>query len=251
MKFRNASGLVFVSFLFGGCFLQVPIKEGVEAQPKSASKVEAEPPPSRLTAAIEANLLAEAEADFRAKRLLPNKHKKNAYDRFHSVLILNPSNARARSGLQAILLSSSENVRKLIRIDRFTQAQKRLNNLELYFPANELILDLKRELKKQKQRYYEEQQRAQKKIVNAGEQKVSDDQFILPVNGLKSDKTIALLNEIAQRLKSSDETIFIYARNDAEGRWIYKKLRDAVPGYRVRGDIRYSDRPRIKILPPI
>jgi hypothetical protein len=41
----------------------------------------------------------------------------------------------------------------------------------------------------------------------------------------------------------------IIARTDVEGRWIYQKMRDAVPGYRVRGDIKLGNPPRVQLVP--
>lgn len=60
-----------------------------------------------------------------------------------------------------------------------------------------------------------------------------------------------MLEQLARRVSQSDESIMIYARNDAEGRWIYKTMKDAVGDYRIRGDIRISRQPALELLSPM
>ena len=67
----------------------------------------------------------------------------------------------------------------------------------------------------------------------------------------RSDALAANLGALAQRLRFSGETMMIVAKNDADARWIYKVMRKAVPGYRLRGDIKKGRTPRIEILPPL
>jgi hypothetical protein len=56
---------------------------------------------------------------------------------------------------------------------------------------------------------------------------------------------------VAQRVRESDETVLILARTDAEGRWIYKVMRESVGEYRIRGDIRITREPALVLQPPI
>ena len=49
---------------------------------------------------------------------------------------------------------------------------------------------------------------------------------------------------------ASNSLAMIIARTDVEGRWVYQKMREAAPGYRVRGDIKLGSPVRI-ILEPV
>jgi hypothetical protein len=51
-------------------------------------------------------------------------------------------------------------------------------------------------------------------------------------------------------LQASEATFLIRARTDEEGRWIYKTMRDAVGGYRLRGNIDVSGTPAIVVSTP-
>lgn len=56
------------------------------------------------------------------------------------------------------------------------------------------------------------------------------------------------LADIARRAVAQESRLLIVARNDAEGRWIYKQMRDAVDGYRLRGNIEVGDHPHIQLI---
>lgn len=233
-----------------GCNTTTATKtEPVIAVPES--QIVSSPKPS-MYEALEAKLLFQAEQAFRQKRYLPIAAKDNAYDRFHSVLMLNSDNSTAKAGLQAIMLSYSDRIRRLMEADRLDSAQNILTQVETYYPANGLLLELKKGI--------DEQRRAQaKQLVIASESSIEEpkqqryEEIKLNPKDLssKNDSAVELLNAIALRLQTTDESVMIYARNDAEGRWIYKQMKSAVKGYRVRGDIRYSKSPKIRILPPI
>ena len=197
---------------------------------------------------IEVAMLKRAEQAFR-KGDLTKPNYANAYDLFHSVLIINPENQQARSGLQAILIRYAEMIREATRKNQFSKSQRLLSQVEKYYPANDLLMELKKEAKKRKAAYM-----ARQKPVPAekpGDRNVSE--FVLPTYAL-SKRTAELtryIGEVAVRLKSSQEYVMIYARTDAEGRWIYSQLKKAVPGYRVRGDIKLGRKPRLVLLPPL
>lgn len=61
--------------------------------------------------------------------------------------------------------------------------------------------------------------------------------------GIKS-----VLSGIAQHARSQQSRLLIVARNDAEGRWIYQQMREAVKGFRLRGNIEYDAKPSIVLL---
>ncbi len=76
-------------------------------------------------------------------------------------------------------------------------------------------------------------------------------EYLLDASLLGKDdpQIITKLTEIAKKLKATNSLAMIIARTDIEGRWIYQKMRDAVPGYRVRGDIKLGSPARIQLVP--
>jgi signal recognition particle GTPase len=63
--------------------------------------------------------------------------------------------------------------------------------------------------------------------------------FTLDPAGLSSQNVemLSKLAEVAQHIQQIEATFLINARSDEEGRWIYKVMREAVGGYRLRGNI--------------
>lgn len=202
-------------------------------------------PQAAATAALEAKMLAKAERAFRAGRMTEPAHD-NAYDTFHSVLLLNPNNSQARAGVQAILIRYADLIRRALAEQDYYNAEILLNRAQIYFPANALLLDLKKELAEAREK--EDEQMLTKPPTDLA---IVD--YPLPSGALsrRSSTVSGYLARIAQRLKENGESVMIHARSDAEGRWIYKQLNDAVPGYRVRGDIRLGRAAKIVILPPL
>lgn len=202
-------------------------------------------PAEKARISLEERLLAEAEVAFRAGRLTEPAHN-NAYDRFQSVLMLNPGNSLARSGVQAILLSYADRIRNALKGGQAGAAASLLRQAEIYYPANTLLMDLKKEVGEVRAR--------EEELILANEPENSSRvDYPLPEGALsrKSSTITDYLKRIAQRVSESDELVLIYARTDSEGRWIYSQLKKAVPGYRVRGDIKIASSPKITILPPL
>jgi hypothetical protein len=59
------------------------------------------------------------------------------------------------------------------------------------------------------------------------------------------------LKALANRVQESKEFVLIYARNDAEGRWIYQQMRKASEDYRLRGNIKRHKKPRLVLAAPL
>ncbi len=59
------------------------------------------------------------------------------------------------------------------------------------------------------------------------------------------------LAALASRVQESKEYVLIYARNDAEGRWVYQQMREASEDYRLRGNIKRHKKPRIVLDAPL
>jgi hypothetical protein len=217
-----------------------PVKE---AQPQQVPEAAvAEPALSPKGASIR-SLLAEAEAALQQGRLTLPLHD-NAYDRFRAVQMLDPGNAAANGGLQAILLVYVDRVQQALATQRLQAAATELRRAREYFPEAEQLDALAKALS-QRSRALE--------AAAAPPPSVPGERISLPAQSLsdKSEEIQNLLIEVAQRVRESDETVLILARTDAEGRWIYKVMRESVGEYRIRGDIRITREPALVLQPPI
>jgi len=187
-------------------------------------------------------LLAEAESALQQGRLTLPLHD-NAYDRFQAVALLEPGNTTAATGLQAILLTYMDRVQQAMAANRLQAAASELRQARQYFPVAEPLDLLAQELRKRGRNL---------ETVAAPADK--GDRILLPAEPLSSrtEEIKSLLIQLAQRVQQSDETVIIHARSDAEGRWIYKTMREAVGEYRIRGDIRIiRQQPAIVFQSPI
>lgn len=164
----------------------------------------------------------------------------NAYDYFRAALKLDPNNARAKGGLQGIVMRYVDLARQAAARGNYSQATTMLNNARIVDPTNLLIKEVAAGLTEQI-----------KSAPPVEPYRGGANEFLLDASLLGKDdpKMIAKLTEIAQKLKSTNSLAMIIARTDVEGRWIYQKMRDAVPGYRVRGDIKLGSPPRVQLVP--
>ncbi|VUD40348.1 hypothetical protein TDB9533_00134 [Thalassocella blandensis] len=196
---------------------------------------------------LEKRFLAKAEAAFRKGNFFYPTHD-NAFDRFNAVLLLNPDNQQAKAGLQAILLRYTTVTRESIGEGRLSSAKSYLQELEEFYPDQPLVKKLRRQFNEKQKTMYRPKEQIMKaeKHLDYEEIKLSGTAL-----GDRSKAVVEALSSIAQRLQSTDESILIFARSDKEGRWIYKQMKQAVNDYRIRGDIRISSTPRIRILPPL
>ena len=76
--------------------------------------------------------------------------------------------------------------------------------------------------------------------------------FELDEQGLseQSLEMMAQLGEIGEFIRDREATFLIFARTDEEGRWVYRIMREAVGGYRLRGDIAVDSNPSIQVVLP-
>ncbi len=58
------------------------------------------------------------------------------------------------------------------------------------------------------------------------------------------------LGTIGELVRNYDATFLITARSDSEARWIYQVMREAVGGYRLRGNITLGSQPTIQVNIP-
>lgn len=164
----------------------------------------------------------------------------NAYDFFRAALKLDPNNSRAKGGLQGIVMRYVDLARQAAARGNYSQATTMLNNARIVDPDNLLIKEVAVGLTEQI-----------KSAPPVEAYRGGANEFLLDASLLGKDdpKIIARINEIAQKLKSTNGLAIIIARSDVEGRWIYQKMRDALPDYRVRGDIKLGGPPRVQIVP--
>lgn len=164
----------------------------------------------------------------------------NAYDYFRAALKLDPNNTRAKGGLQGIVMRYVDLARQAAARGNYSQATTMLNNARIVDPENLLIKEVSAGLTEQI-----------KSAPPVEPYRGGSNEYLLDANLLGKDdpQIIAKLTEIAQKLQSTNSLAMIIARTDVEGRWIYQKMRDAVPGYRVRGDIKLGSPPRVQLVP--
>lgn len=164
----------------------------------------------------------------------------NAYDYFRAALKLDPNNQRAKGGLQGIVMRYVDLARQAAARGNYSTATQMLNNARIVDPNNLLIKEVSAALSEQI-----------KSSPPVESYKGGSNEFLLDVNllGKEDPQMQARLAEIVNKLKSTNSLAMIIARTDNEGRWIYQKLREVDPEYRVRGDIKLGSPPRVKLEP--
>lgn len=164
----------------------------------------------------------------------------NALGYFREVLRLDPNNLRAKGGIQGIVLRYVDMARQAAARGQYERAQTLLNNARIVDPNNLLIKEVQDGLRVQMQA-----------TPAPTPYKGGANEYLLDAAAL-AKQTAAVktqLADIAQKIRASDSLAMIVARSDQEGRFIYQQLREASPGYLVRGDIQIGSPPRIKLVP--
>src|SRR5690606_14676305 len=156
----------------------------------------------------------------------------NALDRYRQVLQLDPGNAVALEGIEAIVLRYVDLADAAMRQGQYDQAETLLGRAASLNPARAELLA------------------ARERLTVARQTKVQ--RFDLDPKGLEGEslEVMVQLAEIARQIQRNESTFLINARTDAEGRWIYKVMREAVGGYRLRGNIDISSTPGILVMQP-
>ncbi|HEY6529488.1 MAG TPA: hypothetical protein VIZ65_12405 [Cellvibrionaceae bacterium] len=160
----------------------------------------------------------------------------NANDLYRAVLIMDPANLRAQEGIKKVSDAYPAQVEEAIAGKQYDAALRKLQKGLILFPANTQLKQMDAQIKAAK---FAQTQAAAKSTTIA-----------LPITELtaKTPALEATLRNIAKRVVASNEILIINARNDAEGRWIYKTMKDSV-GARLRGDIKISGAPSIQLHP--
>ena len=225
---------VALVLLLGSCTTP---EEQVIYVPEPAPVIAPEPPPIIMTdqelrrARLLADILYSAKQAFADNRLqLPAGN--NAYDRYQEVLDLDPGNAVALGGIQEIAV-------RYVELADAATALGQYDNAEAYLIRAMRINSALPELAP-----------ARERLEVARQNKME----VYPLDpAALSSKSVELLShlaEIAQHIQDQEATFLINARNDEEGRWIYKIMREAVGGYRLRGNIGISGTANILVTVP-
>lgn len=184
-----------------------------------------------VRARIIADILYEAAYAIDDNRLmLPAGN--NAYDRYREVLDFDPGNAVAIEGINEIVVRYTELANSAMNIAQFDNAKRMLARAASINGSNDLI------------------EAARGRLEEALKTRV--DFFVLNADDLASQaiEILVRISEIGQYVRNTDATFLITARNDEEGRWIYKIMRESVGGFRLRGNIVLGEEPGIQVNIP-
>jgi tetratricopeptide (TPR) repeat protein len=164
----------------------------------------------------------------------------NAFDFFRAALKLDPQNQRALKGLQGIAIRYVDLARESAAKSRYSEALKHLNSARMVDVSNPQIKEVAAAINEQI-----------KKTPPPEPYRQKENEYLLESRALskKEPQILSRLAEIAESVKSTNSLAIIVARSDTEGRWIYQQMREAVPGYKVRGDIKVGNPPRIQLVP--
>lgn len=254
--YLNASLLLMLVTMLTSCTLPNAKKLPTAVPPSELQAYpnqESQPQPGsvdRKTNPIAAQQLKKAEEFYRLGMFL-TPLEDNAFIRYRAVLMLEPNNRSASTGLDGILIHELGLVKDLLAESKYRAADKRVAELARYFPGAKALAEMKQKVDEARLAA-RQRSLAQKTVSTAkAEAEAQDDRIFLDADQLraKDERLIAELASLAKKVEAADNGVLIYARSDAEGRWIYQTMRDATPEYRIRGDIRIG-RPAIKLLSP-
>lgn len=227
--------LVAALVLAGGCATSGPPTPPAPPQPV-APPVPKGPSAEEIRQRAVQHFLARAEHAQR-EGFITMPAGASAYDFYLQVEQLDPGNTQAAAGIQTLVMQLVEQARDALRRRAFGRVSSLLNTADEIAPGNPLSREVRDQLQRERQRAREDVT-----LEGPGAQTVT-----LPERELsaRSEAMVQMLGSVAQRIREHQLRVVIVARTDAEGRWVYSQLREAVPGYRVRGDIKLGNPPRL------
>lgn len=206
---------------------QEPVESTIEYAPMIV-----EGPDPMLEARIKADILYAAKGAFDDDNLmLPAEN--NAYDRYWQVLGMDPTNEVALAGLDEIFMRYIELADVAMAGGQYDRAQGLLDRaVSIEYNNHEFVVA------------------AQDRLAAARLIKINF--YALNPVGITDQSIEILVNlwSLGQYIRNEGATFLITARNDEEGRWIYRVMRQSVDGYRLRGDITLGNEPGVLITIP-
>ncbi len=180
---------------------------------------------------ILADMLYEARLAYEDNRLM-SPAGSNAYDGFKAILDFEPDNEVALQGIRDIVMRYTELADAATRLGQYDSAQSYLNRAAGIGVNTGVIADARQRL---------EQARETRMEI-----------FDLDPDALtsRSLEMMVELGDIGQHIRNIEAVFLINARTDEEGRWIYKIMREAVGGSRLRGNIGIASEPSIQVVIP-
>jgi hypothetical protein len=153
----------------------------------------------------------------------------NAYDWYQQVLALDGANAKAHNGMRQITVRYVELAQRYYDQGMYVRAHQMLDGAGRVSASPGVVEALKRQYKLPPPK---------------------DNEFYLSVNALaeRGESIGDELMEITHRAVEAQSRLLIVARNDEEGRWIYRQMRSFTQDYRLRGNIQLGERPKIVLL---
>ncbi|MDG2421766.1 MAG: hypothetical protein P8N40_08710 [Gammaproteobacteria bacterium] len=234
----NLIRFLVLCLLLVGCESQQPIPSESSSIPDSQNEVLDIRPlskpvlvipsePSEMERLI-ADILFEGLQALEDDRLL-TPLEDNAHSRFQRVLAMDPENEIANDGLERILMRYVDLSQEASRRGLFEDAEELLGRAEFInedHPSINLAWSLLE-----------------------SEKESGDLIFSLDTAEFLSRSEIARsrLNNIAQQARELDAFFLITAPNDDLARWMYLQMRNAVDGYRLRGNIELANQTSIRL----
>lgn len=230
-------GLSWLTLLLGACASEQGgqvIYSGSGGEPESESVEEVVEPrvsESIARARLLADILYDAKLAYEDNRLT-SPPGNNAYDRYLEVLSLDPGNQVARQGIEEVVLRYIELAETALRQRKFDEAQSLLARAAGIDPDRPELAPVRQRLESVRDLRVE--------------------RYELDPRGVSEQSLLVMteLARIASQIMRSDATFLINARSDAEGRWIYKVMRESVGGYRLRGNIDIAASPEVVVTMP-
>lgn len=233
---RRASLILFIALLQGCASQTEELSESEIGEARASVKivgeasVEALGPRKREALTLPDLLYAGLQA-LDADRLL-TPEESSAYDYFTRALASDSDNKIAREGLDAIVSRYLALAREAIGNGSFESAELMLARAQRVNPAEAEIVRVRGELARERE---------------------SGDLFFQLDGaevGAESDAAKAELAKIARQARDCQAFFLITAPNDALGRWMFMAMREAVTGYRLRGNIELSAQTGVRLRLP-
>lgn len=241
MNRLQSAGLSILAVLLAACNVtepgpaaSAPPPEPAQSAPEEApSPVPASPDTASIVRQmLIADTLFAAKEAYDANRLMMPLED-NAYDRYRRVLTLDPGNRVATEGLEEILTRYIALADNAMTIGQFEEAKEMLERAAMIDADSERLREARGRLEEAR--------------------KTRVEYFALDARELRAQSEIikTRLGEIGRLLRNEEgATFLITAGSDREARWIYRIMREAVDGYRLRGNIVVGENPSVQVQIP-